>query len=784
MHRPPRERRRPMTALKALLVAAGLAVVLAGCGSSPASVSETTADRVLVVSLPGVGWEDTQRYDLPNLERFVDDAAIAQVSTRIGRRNASPTDAYLTLGAGTRAVAPDQDTGVALDTGDPQDSYGGVPASDILMRRLGYVPDGIAYVASGAAANANETSGFDAEIGLLGEVLAEAGLGRAVIANADAAEGFGGPDRPPEGYYVRSAATAVMEPDGTVPAGDVSRSLLASDPAAPFGLRLDHDAVMSTFRETWEEALPNDRGLVLVEASDINRAVSYRQRATPEQYEALRAAALRQADDLLGELLEVVDLSSDAVVVISPVSPTRTPELGLVAIQSPSSQPGLLQSPVTRRDGYVNLADITPTLAELLGEELPTTVEGRAVQVGETEVQDRVGYLVDSADAAAFRDSFLPAAVTGIIVLIAVVTAAAVWRDRLPSRLRSAARWLALAILGLVPGSFVVALVPAARTALGWQLLVLAACAVAVAFAAVLADRLRPGSAAVVAVGLPVGLITVDLLTGANLQVNTLFGYSMAVAGRYTGLGNLAYALFGAASIVLAALLVDRYRTRGWQLACGLLAGALLVDGLPMLGADVGGVVSLAPAFGVTLLLLAGLHIGSREVLGLGGATVAVVFLFGAIDSARSPAEQTHLARVIDHAVTGNWDVLFTTVTRRWQASFGGVELAGWATVAALMGGAGAYALVCQRRARTAVDRNGLERDRPTPLTAAVAGLVVLGVIGLVANDSSLAVPLTMLIVAVPILDLRLLELAPATLAVGGNPRPSLERDGRERVLQ
>ena len=55
-------------------------------------------------------------------------------------------------------------------------------------------------------------------------------------------------------------------------------------------------------------------------------------------------------------------------------------------------------------------------------------------------------------------------------------------------------------------------------------------------------------------------------------------------------------------------------------------------------------------------------------------------------------------------------------------------------------------------------------RERHRPTVAAVAGLAVLGIIGLVANDSSVAVPLTMFIVIVPVVTLR-------TVGAAGAPR-------------
>ena len=97
---------------------------------------------------------------------------------------------------------------------------------------------------------------------------------RAVIANADAAEGFPTDQPPPDGAYARSAATALMGSDGVVPGGSVGRlSLLVEDPAAPFGRRLDPQAVLDTFDDQWDQS---GRAVVLVEASDLSRAVGLR----------------------------------------------------------------------------------------------------------------------------------------------------------------------------------------------------------------------------------------------------------------------------------------------------------------------------------------------------------------------------------------------------------------------------------------------------------------------------------------------------------------------------
>ncbi|HZA00038.1 MAG TPA: hypothetical protein VE575_14860, partial [Acidimicrobiales bacterium] len=606
--------RRGGTSVAALGVVVAIGVTACG-GASDDPIAEPV-DRVLIVSLPGVGWADVQDGDLPTLEAFLDDAAVADMSTRIGRRDASTTEAYLTLGAGTRAVAPEVDSGVAVDR---DETYGGVPTAEILERRLGYVPAGIAYLPLGAAADANDRSAYGAAVGTLGDTLDGAGVDRAVIANADAIEGFVSDEPPPDGAYSRGAATALMDTDGIVPDGMVGRSLLAAEPDAPFGQSLDPQQVLAAFDDTWApDAAGRGRSVVLVEASDLSRAAAYGPRATGSQRQSLRAEALADADALLEHLLDRVDPERDAVMVLSPVASASSPGLGIAAVRAPGVDPGLLRSATTRRDGYVQLADVAPTVLSLLGEEAPDTIEGRAFRVGGgsagRSAGERIAGLTEAAEAADFRDGVLPALVTAVVTAL-VVLAAATWQlRRLGPRLRRALVAGAFGVLAVVPATFLVGQIDAVGADAGRYAAAVVGIAAAITAAAIWTERRWPGMGIVGGVGLIVVLIAGDVAWGAPLQVNTAFGYSVAVAGRFVGLGNLAFALFGSAAIVLAALVVDRTGRGALGLALALLGIVVLLEGLPMLGADVGGVVSMVPAFGVTALLLSGRRVGWREV--------------------------------------------------------------------------------------------------------------------------------------------------------------------------
>lgn len=647
----------------------------------------------------------------------------------------------MTFGSGTRAVAPSTQKAVALN---PDESYASVPAPQLLERRLGYPTEGIGYLPIGAAARTNEESVYGASVGTLGDALDQAGVDRAVIANADGIEGLATDEPLPDGALARGAATAIMDSDGTVPAGSVGRSLLQDDEQAPFGVRLSHAAVLAEFDEVWND---DDRSVALVEASDLSRAAAYQRLVAPEQRAQFRREALIDADRLLGELLTRVNPKRDAVIVLSPVS---APGLGIASVDAPGIEPALLRSATTRRDGYLQLADFAPTVLYLLGEEVPEGIEGRPFDIsGSVGGVERIDALESDAAAAERHDALLPL-IFGVAAAAVALLLTALWQRRRRPRVGRIIRPVAFGVLGFVPATFLVGGIDALAGSKAGYLATVAGFTVMIGLALWVIDRSVPGMGTVAGVSVIAVLIAADLLTGANLQVNTAFGYSLAVAGRFVGLGNLAFALLGSSAIVLAALLADRFGRQGATTATSMLALLIIVIGLPMIGADVGGLVTTIFAFGVTAMLLVGRSIGRREVLLLGAASIAALLVVAAIDALRPKEVQTHLVRMVDAVIDGRWSGVIKTLGRRLSASLGDAEVAGWLAVLIIGAVAATYAVLARH------GRVGMNAAKiPRPEKAAATGLVVMALLGVVVNDSSFAVPAVMLLVVVPVIALR-----------------------------
>ena len=167
----------------------------------------------------------------------------------------------------------------------------------------------------------------------------------------------------------RHVGLAAIDHRGEVAAGDVSSRLLLADDLAPFGVRLDADVVASTFASTWEHS-----DTVLVELSDLERAEAARRSSTPDQARSQFAEAVSRSDELVGRLLDHVDLTRDLVMVVAPTIAGTNPGVTVFGATGAGMPRGWARSASTRRDGYVELTDIASTVLRNFGIAVPEAV--------------------------------------------------------------------------------------------------------------------------------------------------------------------------------------------------------------------------------------------------------------------------------------------------------------------------------------------------------------------------------------------------------------------------
>ena len=100
--------------------------------------------------------------------------------------------------------------------------------------------------------------------------------------------------------------------------------------------------------------------------------------------------------------------------------------------------------------------------------------------------------------------------------------------------------------------------------------------------------------------------------------------------GRWYGFGNVTFAVYAAATLVLVGYLAHRLRTTGHRRAALVSVvvigfGVVLCEGWPSMGADFGGVIALTPPLLWLLLVLADIPITWPKLIAIAGSALALV---------------------------------------------------------------------------------------------------------------------------------------------------------------
>ncbi len=799
-----------MTATRraAALLCAVLAVlgVLAGPeASAPARAADgagdTSADRVVVVGVPGLVWQDVDPRRTPELWALAAESPVGALSVRSARSTTCVLDGWATLGAGNRARYPGPDEGLPpvpvpqvplpdeAEPASPDDAPDGAgpdgtaeeqdPPPTAVDASLAYcgLQERVAEVALVDPATTVErtaadegTARFGAEPGALG---AAVGCGTA----------FG------------RAATLALAAPGV----EVTRADTLPPDAAGLAAGLDRCPLTLVSLEQLADA-----GSPGTERTDDGTAPAAREEAlaaVDEQLQRLRAALA----GLPGETLLLVTGLAE-------VNDGR-PQLHVAIASGPGfGDAGWLTSASTGRAPFVQVIDVAPTVLRAQDLPVPPSMNGQPMQVTGGRpggVAATVDALVDVNTAATVHHRTVGAffwvlvGVSALLVLAGMVVLGARRRGgpvpggRGGGRARAVLRAGALAAASLPVATYLAGLV-------GWE--TTGAPLVALAVAVAVADLLVAAVAALgpwrrhalgpplVVVVVTLATLVLDVLTGSTLELDGLLGYDAIVAGRFTGYGNLSFGLLSVSALLVTAAVATRVARRvrpeharratvGTVVGLGLLTVAVI--GAPALGRDFGGVLAALPGF----LLLAMLLVRARvTVVRLGlilGAAVLAVGTVAYLDWLRPAGDRSHLGRFVEQLLTGE---AWTVVSRKAEANLDillGSPLARILPVALVAavwlvrpGG-----LLRSRRTSGGAVRGpaGLPPGDAFPLRSALVASALSLALGAAVNDSGVALPATAAALLVPLLVW--LAVSPDRDAAGrgevadGTPRPGPAED-------
>ncbi|HET6448414.1 MAG TPA: hypothetical protein VFG31_04825 [Conexibacter sp.] len=374
-------------------------------------------------------------------------------------------------------------------------------------------------------------------------------------------------------------------------------------------------------------------------------------------------------------------------------------------------------STTTHIDGVAAAIDLLPTILRHLGEPVPDAVRGQPIRIAGPRDADALKALDDRLSVIGSRR--IPALETFLLTWLGVVLLAGIVRDRAGVRFGMRIGGLALMWLpALLLAS--AALAPSEQA----ELFLIAGGSFALAL---LTDRLLPwprGPAAPTLVALVA--YALDLANHSYLVIRSLLGPSPRSGSRFYGLGNeLEIALTIVLLVGLAAVLRARGRSRGNAAAFALGGVALaVVVGSGRLGADVGGIFTIAGGAAVaTLMLLPGGVTKRALALALAAPLVGLAAL-AVLDLAT--AGDGHFTRTVLH---GNASDQLNTFERRYELAWSIISNGFAPLLTLLCALAVAYALVHRERVYATIRGDDVWR-------AALGGGLAASIAGSLFNDS------------------------------------------------
>ena len=341
---------------------------------------------------------------------------------------------------------------------------------------------------------------------------------------------------------------------------------------------------------------------------------------------------------------------------VGPAAGSDDPSLQVI-YRLGTTLPGWLTSASTQREGIVTLTDLTRTLIDFGAPGSTVAVDGSPFAVYDAdltldEIDAKINSVAALSDAAPI--GYLVLGLGGSVLFVILVAGVLLGRFLLPK--------LILTLGGVLPAAMML------TGAVPWQnssspglvvsIVVVAWSAILTALA-LLVGRLAQVPAIIAATAVSVAAFTFDAALGGVMQPGSLINSRPIFGLRWYGFGNVTFAAYASAGLILAGYVAHRYLATGRRVAAIVAVavagfGIVICEGWPSMGSDFGGVIALTPAVLWLMLALSGVKITWPKLLAIAGSAVLVIAVISVLDWLRGPDRRTHLGNFVQRILDGD----------------------------------------------------------------------------------------------------------------------------------
>ncbi|HOV43299.1 MAG TPA: hypothetical protein PLE01_05210 [Syntrophothermus lipocalidus] len=655
--------------MKRIIAVAALVclLVLSLCLTNPAW-GKQEEPKVVLILIDRLSFQDIERTSCPNITGLWNRGSAGLMNTRtLGVKDTD--DACVTIGAGRMARSgPNELLGFDADEGY---RFHQRRAGDLYQGLTGYNPGKheVLLLNLPEIIAVNQEDSAKTVPGALGESLKQAGLKTCVLGNGDL-----------PGVYRRNGVAVAMDALGLVDFGEVGEKCHVLSGRAPGTWETDYTFLWDRFRYYWDKS-----DFIVVELSDLTR-LEAGEAALPDAFLRERQRLLHEIDSFVGEVSRQVNPLRDLLILVSP-SPSQLDKdskvtLTPLIVYGPGFEKGIIYSATTRRDYLAANLDIAPTILKFLGVKSSYLMEGREIEthafIGENKLGEVAALFKETAFVNQLRAPLVKGYVGAEIVVLLLMLFVLFFTKQ-----DKYARWVEFLVFALacVPLVLLVAPFIPVRNPVGFVGLTV------VLLLAAVGTIFRAAGSSVLNRFLTIALLTVllldiDVITGCQLIKSSVLGYDPSSGARYYGIGNEYMGVLIGTTIIAATIAYQKWRNRFWLVGTGaFFALQVFILAAPNLGANAGGTIAALAAFALTVILMSGLRLRARTVLGIGLLVVSLVVLMAALDMQRPPELQSHIGRAANMIISGGWTEAYGIITRKLAMNIKLIRYTIWSRV-------------------------------------------------------------------------------------------------------
>lgn len=557
----------------------------------------------------------------------------------------------------------------------------------------------------------NEIDSYGSKVGALGDNIHKAGLKTSAFGNSDTDE-----------LSLRLGSLIAMDSRGLIDYGDLD-GLSLKDDSYPYGIKTDYEKLLKEIEDVRDKA-----SLIVVDTGDLKRLDLYSSYLNDTTFNSHRENMLDSIDKFIEKLNQSADEQS-LFIVVSPTTESeriKSSKLSpIIMWQKNEMVSGILNSSTTRREGIVTNLDIAPTIANFL--DIPTdNFVGNNIGIKKSDDNMEFIKKLDEKTnlVSVLRSPFLKLYNIFSILVIVVSALFLILNKKIKKIYRITIKNFLLIIISAPVVFLLMPLLNITDAYLYILCSLILFILIIVIINLIFKDRQRLWALLLI----NVVLIIFDISTGSNLTKTSVIGYDPIIGARYFGIGNELVGVLLASVMIIVSVFMDKFKSK---LPLLLLLVSVVVVGLPNLGANVGGTISVLFGSIIFLCLAFKVNLNLRRLILMFLGVAVVILSVGAVDIFLNP-NPTHLGVTLLKLFKEGPVSILSIVTRKLSVNIRLIKTSTWGRVlyttllfATLM------FKVCKNRVKD-IYRNQKYLD------IGLISLITGSIIGFLVNDSGL----------------------------------------------